>query len=382
MRTLGKVLLMATGAVVLAVVVFAAETPRAAKPGRPAPPEPPEAPETPEPPEHDVLIFRAGGSRLGVRIEDIDAERARALKLREERGVEVRSVVPGSPAEAAGIQEEDVILEYQGERVESAAELMRLVRETPAGRTVTLQASRGGAERTFKVKVEAGPGRGGRHLMRGRRIEIPPIEIPDIDIPPVPEIAGWPQAVRLGASVESLTDQLADYFGVKGGEGVLVRSVKKGGPGDAAGLKAGDVIVRVDDEAVADSSDLRSALRSRSGKEASLTVVRDRREQPLRVTLPKAERHGNEYRFFWHGEDDDDEEETLLPERRRKFEKKIERLHEQEAAAGEALEEALAELEAAREGIADDEEPIIEEVRAPRTRSRPTSPPARRVVSW
>ncbi|MGH7378418.1 MAG: PDZ domain-containing protein, partial [Candidatus Methylomirabilales bacterium] len=304
--------------------------------------------------EHDVLIFHAGGSRLGVRIEDIDEERARALKLPEERGVEVRSVVAGSPAETAGIQAEDVILEYQGERIESAAQLVRMVRETPAGRTVTLRVSRGGAERSFKVKVEAGRSpRGGRHLMRGHRIDIPPIEIPDIDVPLLPEFAGRPLTVRLGASVESLTDQLAGYFGVKDGEGVLVRSVKKGGPGDAAGLKAGDVIVRVDDATIADASDLRSALRDRSGKDASLTVVRDRREQKLQVRLPKAERRDEEYRLFRHG-GSDDAEGTPPPGRQRRFERRLERLDEGESTAiEEAVDEALAELEAARAEIAD-----------------------------
>jgi len=73
---------------------------------------------------------------------------------------------------------------------------------------------------------------------------------------------------------------------VKGGEGVLVRSVKKGSPAENAGLRAGDVIVKVDGEKVSDSADLRSALREHRGKTFPITIVRDRREQSVTVTLP------------------------------------------------------------------------------------------------
>ncbi|MBI4168342.1 MAG: PDZ domain-containing protein [Acidobacteria bacterium] len=252
---------------------------------RPAP-APPEQPAPEKDIVKEVMIFRSGGSRLGVSIDDISADRAKELKLKEETGVEIKSVLPDSPAAEAGLEEGDVILEYQGTRVESAAQLVRMVRETPPGRTVTLLVSRDGSTRTVRAKVEEREDEH-RKFIRGHRIEIPHIEIPEIEIPDIPGLGSIPSSVRLGAQVENLTDQLGEYFGVKDGQGVLVQSVRKGAPGEAAGLRAGDVIIRVDDEEVSDSSDLRSALRERRGKQLKLTIVRDRREQTLTVAAPR-----------------------------------------------------------------------------------------------
>jgi serine protease Do len=267
---------------------------------QPAPPPPPRrhrAPDTPDPSLlPDRVFFFSGGSWLGVSLADIDSERAKELKLKEEAGAEVKAVMPESPAAEAGLKEEDVILKYQGTRVEGVAQLTRLVRETPAGRTVDVEIVRAGAPRTVRVKVteredeHGGPGRRFFH----RRIEIPPIDIPDIDIPDIPDFESAFSSARLGATVEDLTDQLGDFFGVEDGEGVLVRAVSKGSPGEAAGLRAGDVIVKVGEEKVSDASDLRSALRERRGKEIVLGIVRNRKEETLRVAPSKAQRSSSE----------------------------------------------------------------------------------------
>src|SRR5262245_52272051 len=91
----------------------------------------------------------------------------------------------------------------------------------------------------------------------------------------------------LGVQTESLTRQLGDYFGVQNGEGVLVRSVEKGSAAEKAGLKAGDVIVRADNEKLTDRTDLSHILRNhRSGGKMTLVVMRDKKEQTLQVTLP------------------------------------------------------------------------------------------------
>ncbi len=269
----------------------------AAAPAPPTPPPTPPAQPAPAPllPPRDVFFFSSGSSWLGVSIADITPERARELKLKEETGAEVRAVQPGSPAAEAGLKEEDVILEYQGSRVEGCAQLTRMVRETPPGRTVTLEVWRDGSSRSVKVKVAEHEGpRGHRRMIERQRIEIPHIEIPEIDIPDFENLGSLPASVRLGASVENLTDQLGEYFGVKGGQGVLVRSVHKGSPGEEAGLRAGDVITRVDDERIADTSDLRSALRDRRGKEVTLSIVRDRREQRLTIAAPGEEKSPEE----------------------------------------------------------------------------------------
>ncbi|HKB08794.1 MAG TPA: PDZ domain-containing protein [Candidatus Polarisedimenticolia bacterium] len=250
----------------------------------PTPPTPP----SPRPPHDHTILFSSGASWLGVSIADVTSERAKELNMKEETGVEIKAVTPGSPAEKAGLRKEDVILEYQGTRVEGAMQLTRMVRETPPGRIVTLKALRDGEARTVRVKVSEHDGEENQKTFH-RRIEIPPIEIPEIEMPDIPFLESLPSSSRLGVSVEELGEQLGDFFGVKDGEGVLIRSVRKGSPADGAGLRAGDVIVKVDGEKIDDSGDLRGALRDHRGRSFPITIVRDRREQSVTVTLPKPE---------------------------------------------------------------------------------------------
>jgi len=242
----------------------------------------------PKPVRREVIIERAigsGGSRsfLGVNVREIDAERAKEKRLPEERGVEITSVVPGSAAEKAGLKKGDVVLDYQGQRVEGVEQFVRLVRETPVGRHVTLKIIRDGAEQTLTVTM------GTRRQMaihgKGKDgyIRIPDIRIPEIRIPDMPHIATTWRNTRLGVVAESLQGQLADYFGVK--EGVLVRSVLDDSPAAKAGLRAGDVIVRVGDADVASPREITSAIRESKSDTLPVTVMRDKRRLTLQVTL-------------------------------------------------------------------------------------------------
>ena len=81
---------------------------------------PPPAP--PAPPHTMGVVVAHSGSFLGVGVADVDSERAKALKLKEERGAEVTHITENSPAAKAGIKEGDVILEYNGTRVEGTEE--------------------------------------------------------------------------------------------------------------------------------------------------------------------------------------------------------------------------------------------------------------------
>ncbi len=262
----------------------------------------------------DVFYFGSSGSWLGVSIADIDEKRAGDLGLREIAGAEVKAVVPEGPAAKAGIKEGDVILSYQGTTVQGVAQLTRLVRETPAGRKVRLDVSRGGSRMNLEVEVGE---RGSEHDFHKivRRIEIPDVEIPDIEIPDIdidiaPHVAHLrPRhgAVLLGVAVEPLNDQLREYFGVKGGGGVLVRHVREKGPAAEAGMRAGDVIVKIDDQEIDGGGDLRRALRERRGQTIRITVIRDRRERSLNATLPE-KGDGRSYRTLRWEEAPDSEE--------------------------------------------------------------------------
>lgn len=227
--------------------------------------------------EH-VVIISSHDAWLGVHASDVTPEKMAELKLKEEYGALVTEVEEGSPAAAAGLRKNDVILEFQGERVESVAELQRLVRETPPGRTVRLLVSRDGRVQTLTAKLER------REHVR-EQIRIPWLRIPEFEI----KVLGT--RPRLGISGDELTPQLAEYFGVKQGKGVLVREVMSGSPAQKAGVKAGDVIVRLDGATIEDMGDLRRVLGEKKGGDTvTLTIVREGAETTLKVQLEEMRR--------------------------------------------------------------------------------------------
>ena len=229
------------------------------------------------------VTVRAGGSSyLGIGVADITAERAKALNLKEERGAEVTNVAVDSPASKAGIKEGDVVLEYDGAAVQGIEQFTRLVRETPVGRQVKVAVWRNGAAQTLTATIEARKGTVIRS--NGRQIVVPALpSMPQIEIPLFQMT--WQNPV-LGIEGESLRsqEQLADFFGVK--EGVLVKLVRKNSAAEKAGVKAGDVVVKVDDSAVATPQEITRALRALGSKKTfTVTVVRNKKEMPLTVTM-------------------------------------------------------------------------------------------------
>jgi len=233
-----------------------------------------------------------GSSYMGVDIADVTSERLSALKLKEEHGAEITMVDEDAPAGKAGLREHDVILNLNGTAIESAAQLRRMIKETPPGRVVTLGISRDGQPLTIKVQLadrsKEKMWEPGAHEFKFKMPEIP--AIPDIDLPVTVVIAH--SSLRSGLMVENITPQLGDFFGVKGGKGALVRSVEKGSRGEKAGFHAGDVIVKVNDQIIHDASDFTHALHGSSGGTASVTVVRDKHEQNLTLSLPEKKDSG------------------------------------------------------------------------------------------
>jgi membrane-associated protease RseP (regulator of RpoE activity) len=237
------------------------------------------------------VVTTDGAAWLGVTLKDVTAAKVRELKLPGEYGALVENVNEDSAAAKAGLQKGDVIVEFAGERVRSEAQLRRLIRETPAGRTVSLQVIRDGQPRTLSAKLQA--------RTTNFSFQLPEVHVPEINITPIyPEPfdyrgfsflfdGGRPS---LGISGDELTTQLASFFGVKQGKGVLVREVVVGSAAANAGLKAGDVIVAVDGKSVATVAELRKAIEIKSGEEKrklELTVVRDHHEQTVPVELER-----------------------------------------------------------------------------------------------
>lgn len=227
-------------------------------------------------------------SYLGVDIADVTTERLSALKLKEEKGVEVTMVDQDAPAGKAGVKEHDVILTMNGTPVESDAQLRRMIHEIPPGRVVTLGLSRDGSPMTVKVQLaDKHKEYNSFFSPKGSfNVEIPEVDVPNIELPAMNMVVVT-QSARSGLMVENITPQLGEFFGVKDGSGVLVRSVDKNSRADKAGFRAGDIIVKINEQSVRDTSDFAHAVKSRSGNSVSVGVIREKREQNLNLTLPE-----------------------------------------------------------------------------------------------
>lgn len=267
----------------------------------PAEPSPPDVRVAPAPPALMSLRMANSGSYLGVYIREVTDEDVERLDLREERGALVTDVPEEGPAADAGLQADDVIVSWNGGRVESAAQLRRLVGETPTGRSVDLGYVRDGNQRTATVELAD---RSSTVTRWAPRAEL------DTDVRSrLRELRDghgtfrmFIQGGRLGVGVQNLGDQLAEYFGADDG-GVLVTSVREDSPAADAGLRAGDVILRVDDEEVEDPGDLMREIAGSEAGEIELRILRDRQERTIRATLPERPegvrelRSGNAYFF-------------------------------------------------------------------------------------
>ena len=237
----------------------------------------------------------ADGSYLGVNVGDVeDGDRPTGAG----EGAVVTEVVDGAPAAAAGIEAGDVIVEFDGERIRGARQLTRVVRETPAGRSVAAIVFRDGA----RVTVNVTPGERPRPDWRAnlRRMEILEPDaaesflwrgdtallegLPDMVNGALMSLAG---RARLGIRGESVDGQLAEFFGVSAG--VLVRHVEEETVAAAAGLRAGDVITAIDGEAVDDVRALRRSLSAfDSGASFDIAIVRDGAEMSLAAELEES----------------------------------------------------------------------------------------------
>jgi serine protease Do len=236
------------------------------------------------------VVMPKGSSYLGIAVVDIDSERAKALHLKQELGVEVTCVDDDSPASRAGLKPGDVVLEYNGERVQGGEQFVRMVRETPPGHAAALLVVRNGANQTLTATIAQRQPSALAFAFNGEdfAMAMPPMPpmapLPAMRMPDIPRSYMTWRSPTLGIESESLNPQLAEFFGVK--EGVLVRSVMKESTAEKSGFKAGDVIIKVGGEKVANPREISSILQaSRSKKSLAITVVRHQKEVVLNVLL-------------------------------------------------------------------------------------------------
>ena len=259
-----------------------------------------------ESPEAPQAITIGSGGFLGVYLEEVDDAAVDRLRLREERGALIAGVSEDGPAVEAGLLKDDVIVEFNGRNVESVGELSRMVRETPAGRTVALGVVRDGQAREISVELGERPGVVwlGPDIDRRQGVFIAPGDGEHGEH----RVFAFSGRGRLGVQLQSLGDQLAEYFGVTGG--ALIASVREDSPAAEAGLEAGDVITRVGDRAVEDVGDVAEAVREAEAGSLTITVVRDGDTRTLTAELP--ERHSGTW--DWRSEDGSYSYSFMLPD--------------------------------------------------------------------
>lgn len=274
----------------------------AAQQSAPPPPSPPD-----EPSDQTFSFFIDGGSFLGIYAENVSRENMARYHMNQVRGVGVTQVVKDSPAEKAGLRKDDVILRIDGENVSSVRKLNRLVSELAPDQSVRVSFSRGGAEQEVTATVAKRSNQSFTgDLLRGDP-KVWKFERPDM------KSFKWEGAPfnrgdlfdndgnfsfvlsntrRIGVSTMELTKQLADYFGITSGKGVLVTSVTDDGPAAKAGVRAGDVITTIEGEEVDSPGDLSRVINRKKEGDVTLTIIRNKSQQTIRVTPSEAKGFG------------------------------------------------------------------------------------------
>lgn len=239
---------------------------------------------------------------LGVDLRDVTDDHVAVLKLKEARGAEITSVDHDGPACKAGLQLHDVILQMNGIAIQGEEQLRRMLRETPAGRQVTFLVSRDGQQRSITTQL-ANREEVERKAWEQHYTVPEPAEsgssaythVANSFFRSAPSAAtgalkgthnllGTTVIVSssyTGAKLEVMGPQLAEFFGAQGSAGLLVRSVDANSPASDAGLKAGDVVVKVNSVPVASGTDWMKVVHENRGKPVSVIVIRDKKEQTL-----------------------------------------------------------------------------------------------------
>lgn len=274
-----------------------------------------------KPREATAPVFEAfsfgGGSYLGVQTQEVTKENFSKFGLSGVRGVAIEKVMDDSPAKKAGLQDGDVIVRFNGEEVSSYRKLTRLIGETAPDHQAKLTIARGGSEREITVtmgkhempKFEMGnfnmvtPSIGSARVFDGakqlRELQQGAMgkQLRELQQGAMGDVFVWGDGKegnfvwgstrQIGVGVSSLNKQLGEYFGASDGKGLLINNVAENSAAAKAGLKAGDVIVEVEGKAVGNTVDLIRGINEKKEGEVTLTILRNRNRQTVKVTPEK-----------------------------------------------------------------------------------------------
>ena len=262
---------------------------------------------------------QAAGGWLGVSIQDVTEDLSEALPRGVREGALVNNVVEDSPAEKAGLVEGDVIVKVNQTRIRNSGDLTGAIRDAGAGEKVLIEYYREGRRMRVDVELAARSQRvdvivpererkhTGSHFIWNEREDDEENDSDHEDLyffdehkgPYALALSMLDRGPRLGVHLMDLNDQLASYFKVSGDRGPLVTEVIDDSPASAAGLQAGDIILRVGDERVEDADQVRKTLRQYDeGGDVPVEIVRSGRRQTVSVRLEKVEKPPMERLFM------------------------------------------------------------------------------------
>ena len=199
---------------------------------------------------------------LGVGIQEMTPELAKSLDIKDNKGALVAQVVPGSPAEKAGIEQGDVIVEFDGKTVSASKDLPQIVASTPVGKSVTVKLYRSGKPIDRDVKVTA---------MEDSSETSPASS----------------SKKTLGIAVQNLTPDIARQLGLRSETGVVVTQVEPDSPADKAGIQTGDIIREVNRKPVKDANDLVEKIDQAKDQNSVLLLVQRGQNNMFAAVTPK-----------------------------------------------------------------------------------------------
>jgi serine protease Do len=248
-------------------------------------------------------LFQDGvtGAYLGISMEDVTAANMAKYKLNSEKGVIVSSVKKGSPAEEATIKEDDVILEFGGFPIWSSSQLSHLVLETPVGRKADLVVSRDGKQLKLSAMLASrDPQREDNGGENKYSLPFPAkpynFQRESPDVPANRDLMMLDRKPRLGITLQPLTDQLAEFLGVSGKNGVLITSVIDGSPSEGK-LRSGDVVIAADDKEIGSPAELIGFIEKAPSGRITLKIVRDKKSATVVIDLPSLDDNKKGYRL-------------------------------------------------------------------------------------